>query len=33
METFAVVGIIYLFMVSIATKILQWAEKKLSYPG
>ena len=33
METFTVVGIIYLFMVSIATKILQWAEKRLSYPG
>ena len=31
-ETFTVVGIIYLLMVYVATRILQWAEKKFSYP-
>ncbi|MDK2897653.1 MAG: polar amino acid transport system permease protein [Candidatus Atribacteria bacterium] len=32
-ETFAVIGLIYLLLVSIATQLLRWLEKRTSYPG
>ncbi len=32
-ETFIVIGIIYLILVTIATKLLNYAEKRLYYPG
>ncbi|QPM68089.1 amino acid ABC transporter permease [Atribacter laminatus] len=32
-ETFIVIGIIYLILVTIATKLLNFAERKLYYPG
>ncbi len=32
-ETFMVIGIIYLILVTIATKLLKYAERKLYYPG